>query len=37
VKVVFGKPIFVKKGDEEKKITQQAMATLKKMLPADHT
>ena len=36
VKVVFGKPIFVKKGDEEKKITQQAMATLKKMLPADH-
>lgn len=37
VKVVFGKPIFVKKGDEEKKITQQVMATLKKMLPADHT
>ena len=37
VKVVFGRPIFVKKGDEEKKITQQAMATLKKMLPADHT
>ena len=37
VKVVFGKPIFVKKGDEEKKITQQAMAALKKMLPADHT
>ena len=37
VKVVFGKPIFVKKGDEEKKITQQTMATLKKMLPADHT
>ncbi len=37
VKVVFGKPIFVKKGDEEKKITHQAMATLKKMLPADHT
>ena len=37
VRVVFGKPIFVKKGDEEKKITQQAMATLKKMLPADHT
>ena len=37
VKVVFGKAIFVKKGDEEKKITQQAMATLKKMLPADHT
>ena len=37
VEVVFGKPIFVKKGDEEKKITQQAMATLKKMLPADHT
>jgi len=37
VKVVFGKPIFVKKGDEEKKITQQAMATLKKMLPVDHT
>lgn len=37
VKVVFGKPIFVKKGDEEKKITQQAMATLKKMLPADYT
>lgn len=37
VKVVFGKPIFVKKGDEEKKITQHAMATLKKMLPADHT
>ena len=37
VKVVFGKPIFVKKGDEEKKTTQQAMAALKKMLPADHT
>ena len=37
VKVVFGKPIFVKKGDEEKKITQQVMATLKKKLPADHT
>ena len=37
VKVVFGRPIFVKKGDEEKKITQQAMAALKKMLPADHT
>ena len=37
VKVVFGKPIFVKKGDEEKKITQQVMATLKKMLPADYT
>jgi 1-acyl-sn-glycerol-3-phosphate acyltransferase len=37
VKVVFGKPIFVKKGDEEKTITLQAMATLKKMLPADHT
>ena len=37
VKVVFGKPIFVKKRDEEKKITQQVMATLKKMLPADHT
>lgn len=37
VKVVFGKPIFVKKGDEEKKITQQVMATLKKKLPADRT
>jgi len=37
VKVVFGKPIFVKKGDEERKITQQAMTTLKKMLPADYT
>ena len=37
VKVVFGKPIFVKKGDEEKKITQQLMATLKKKLPADRT
>ena len=37
MKVVFGKPIFVKKGDEERKITQQAMTTLKKMLPADYT
>ena len=37
VKVVFGKPIFVKKGDKERKITQQVMETLKKMLPADYT
>jgi len=36
VKIVFGKPIFVKKGDKENTITRRTMASLKELLPADH-
>ena len=36
VEIVFGKPIFVKKGDKENTITRRTMASLKELLPADH-
>ena len=36
VKIVFGKPIFVKNGDKEKVITRRVMNSLKEMLQANY-
>jgi len=36
VKIVFGNPIFVKKGDGEEEITRRTMNSLREMLTADY-